>query len=125
MAGLNAGQVAPDWPLMQDRFFPEGIDWSRGVFWATTNDPYLVHFIHRWWAWVVVVAMVIFARRVRRTPDARPASIAIHSAFGTQVLLGILTVMSGVAIWLAALHQAVGALLLASTVWGANLVGQR
>jgi cytochrome c oxidase assembly protein subunit 15 len=33
--------------------------------------------------------------------------------------------MSGVAIWLAALHQAVGALLLASTVWGANLVGQR
>jgi cytochrome c oxidase assembly protein subunit 15 len=125
MAGLNAGQVAPDWPLMQDRFFPEGIDWSRGVFWAATNDPYLVHFIHRWWAWVVVVAMVIFARRVRRTPDARPASIAIHSAFGTQVLLGILTVMSGVAIWLAALHQAVGALLLASTVWGANLVGQR
>jgi cytochrome c oxidase assembly protein subunit 15 len=125
MAGLNAGQVAPDWPLMQDRFFPEGIDWSRGVFWAATNDPYLVHFIHRWWAWVVVVAMVIFARRVRRAPDARPASIAIHSAFGTQVLLGILTVMSGVAIWLAALHQAVGALLLASTVWGANLVGQR
>jgi cytochrome c oxidase assembly protein subunit 15 len=125
MAGLNAGQVAPDWPLMQDRFFPEGIDWSRGVFWAATNDPYLVHFIHRWWAWVVVVAMVIFARRVPRTPDARPASIAIHSAFGTQVLLGILTVMSGVAIWLAALHQAVGALLLASTVWGANLVGQR
>jgi cytochrome c oxidase assembly protein subunit 15 len=125
MAGLNAGQVAPDWPLMQDRFFPEGIDWSRGVFWAATNDPYLVHFIHRWWAWVVVIAMIIFARRVRRTPDARPASIAIHSAFGIQVLLGILTVMSGVAIWLAALHQAVGALLLASTVWGANLVGQR
>jgi cytochrome c oxidase assembly protein subunit 15 len=110
---------------MQDRFFPQGIDWSRGVLWAAANDPYLVHFIHRWWAWVVVAALVVFARQVRKAPGARAASIAIHSAFGTQVILGILTVMSGVAIWLAALHQAVGALLLASTVWGANLLGQK
>jgi cytochrome c oxidase assembly protein subunit 15 len=122
VAGLNAGQVAPDWPLMQGRFVPEGIDWSRGVWWAVTNDPYLVHFLHRWWAWVVVAALVVFARKVRRV--SRPASIAIHSAFGTQVLLGIATVMSGVAIGLAALHQAVGALLLASTVWGAHELGR-
>jgi len=124
MAGLNAGQVAPTWPDMQGRLFPEGIDWSHGVFWAFTNDPYLVHFVHRWWAWVVVAAMVVFARKVRTTAGARPASIAIHSAFGTQVLLGILTVLSGVAIWLAALHQAVGALLLASTIWGAHELGR-
>jgi cytochrome c oxidase assembly protein subunit 15 len=125
MAGLDAGQVAPTWPDMQGRFFPAGIDWSHGAGWAFTNDPYLVHFVHRWWAWVVVAAMVVFARRVRKLPGARPASIAIHSAFGTQVLLGILTVLSGVAIWLAALHQAVGALLLAATVWGAHELGRR
>jgi cytochrome c oxidase assembly protein subunit 15 len=122
VAGLNAGQVAPDWPLMQGHFVPEGIDWSRGALWAVTNDPYLIHFLHRWWAWVVVAALVLFARRVRRA--SRPASIAIHSAFGTQILLGIATVTSGVAIGLAALHQAVGALLLASTVWGAHEVGR-
>jgi cytochrome c oxidase assembly protein subunit 15 len=125
MAGLNAGQVAPTWPGMQGRFFPAGIDWSHGTLWALGNDPYLVHFVHRWWAWVVVAAMVVFARRVRKVPGARPASIAIHSTFGTQILLGILTVLSGVAIWLAALHQAVGALLLAATVWGAHEVGRR
>ena len=125
MAGLNAGQVAPDWPLMQGRFFPDGIDWSHGILWALGNDPFLVHFIHRWWAWVVVAAMVLFARKVRKTPGARPASIAIHSAFGAQVILGILTVLTGVAIWLAALHQAVGALLLAATVWGGNELGQK
>lgn len=125
VAGLNAGQVASDWPTMQGRFFPDGIDWSRGTLWALTNDPYLIHFMHRWWAWVVVAAMVVFARLVRKVPGARRASIAIHSAFGTQVLLGIFTVLSGVAIWLAALHQAVGALLVAATVWGANLLGQR
>jgi cytochrome c oxidase assembly protein subunit 15 len=123
VAGLNAGQVAPTWPDMQGRFVPDGIDWSRGIGWAMTNDPYLVHFIHRWWAWVVVAAMVAFARTVRKASGARPASIAIHTAFGTQVVLGILTVLTGVAIWLAALHQAVGALLLVSTVWGAHELG--
>ena len=54
----------------------------------------------------------------------RAPSIAIHAAFGTQILLGIATVMSSVAIWLAALHQAVGALLVACTVWGANQAGR-
>ena len=125
MAGLDAGQVAPGWPDMQGRFFPAGIDWSHGVAWALANDPYLVHFVHRWWAWVVVAAMVVFARQVRKVPGARPASVAIHAAFGTQIVLGILTVLSGVVIWLAALHQAVGALLLAASIWGAHAVGRR
>jgi cytochrome c oxidase assembly protein subunit 15 len=110
---------------MQGRFFPAGVDWSHGLLWALANDPYLVHFVHRWWAWAVVAGMVVFARRVRKVPGARAASIGIHSAFGTQVVLGILTVLSGVAIWLAALHQAVGALLLAATVWGAHEIGRR
>jgi cytochrome c oxidase assembly protein subunit 15 len=125
VAGLNAGQVASDWPLMQGRVFPDGVDWSHGVPWALTNDPYLIHFMHRWWAWVVVAALVLFARKVRKVPGARRASIAIHAAFGTQVVLGIATVMSGVAIGLAALHQAVGALLVAATIWGANALGRK
>ena len=125
VAGLNAGQVASDWPLMQGRIFPEGVDWSNGAFFALTHDPFLIHFIHRWWAWVVVAALVIFARLIRRIEGGRPASVAIHSAFGTQILLGILTVVTGVAIWLAALHQAVGALVVASTVWGAHVLGRR
>ena len=89
-----------------------------------THDLYLLHFMHRWWAWVVVAVLVLFARRVRKVEGARPASIAIHSAFGTQILLGILTVLSGIAIWLAVLHQATGALLLAATVWGAHELGR-
>ena len=34
-------------------------------------------------------------------------------------------VLSGIAIWLAVLHQAAGALLLAATVWGAHELGSR
>ena len=125
VAGFRAGYVSNSWPNMNAHFVPEGIDWSRGAGFAITHDPYLLHFLHRWWAWVVVAVLVIFARKVRRLPGARPASIAIHSAFGTQVLLGILTVLSGIAIWLAVLHQATGALLLAATVWGAHELGKR
>jgi heme a synthase len=124
VAGMNAGSVANTWPLMNDHLVPEGVDWSKGMLFAFTNDPYLVHFIHRWWAWVTVIALILFARRVRRSDGGRPASIAIHSAFGLQILLGIATVMTGVNIVLAVSHQAVGALLVASSIWGAHMIGR-
>jgi cytochrome c oxidase assembly protein subunit 15 len=80
--------------------------------------------MHRWWAWVVVAVLIFFARQVRKVEGARAASIAIHSALGTQIILGILTVLSGIAIWLAVLHQATGALLVGATVWGAHELGR-
>jgi cytochrome c oxidase assembly protein subunit 15 len=125
VAGFRAGYVSNSWPLMNGHFLPDGIDWSRGAGFALTHDLYLLHFLHRWWAWVVVAVLVVFARKVRKVEGARAASIAIHSAFGTQIILGILTVLSGIAIWLAVLHQATGALLLAATVWGAHELGRR
>jgi cytochrome c oxidase assembly protein subunit 15 len=125
VAGFRAGYVSNTWPDMNGHFVPQGIDWSHGALFAMTHDPFLIHFLHRWWAWVVVGVLVVFARKVRKVPGARPASIAIHSAFGTQIILGILTVLSGIAIWLAVLHQATGALLVAATVWGAHELGRR
>ena len=123
VAGLNAGYVASDWPMMQGRFMPDGIDWSRGTLFALTHDPFLLHWLHRWWAWVAVAALVWLARLVRRTE--RRASIAVHAAFGTQIVLGIATVMSGMNIALAVLHQAVGALVVAATAWGMHAHGRR
>lgn len=128
VAGLRAGYVAgagwfnwDAWPLMQGSLVPDGIAWVQGALHALLSDPYLTHFIHRWWAWAVVVALVIFARKLRNS--ARPASIAIHSTFGLQVLLGIATVWSGMELWLAVLHQLNGALLVAAVVWGAHALG--
>jgi cytochrome c oxidase assembly protein subunit 15 len=68
--------------------------------------------------------LVVMGRRLKAR-HARLASIAVHSAFGTQVLLGIFTVWSGVALWLAVAHQLCGALLVAATVWGAHCLGRR
>lgn len=129
VAGLRAGYVAGSgwfnwdaWPLMMGRFWPDGIDWAEGVAHALANDPFLLHFLHRWWAWAVVALLIVLARKVRW--GHRPASLAIHTAFGTQILLGIATVMSGVALWLAVLHQLVGALLVATTIWGVHALGR-
>jgi cytochrome c oxidase assembly protein subunit 15 len=107
---------------MNDRLIPDGIDWANGALFALTHDPFLLHFLHRWWAWVVVAALVVFARKVK--PIDRRASIAIHAAFGTQILLGIGTVETGMNIVMAVLHQAVGALVVASVAWGAHVHGR-
>jgi len=127
VAGLRAGYVAgagwwewSAWPLMQGSFFPDGIETGKLPF----ADPYFAHFFHRWWAWVVVIALVIMARKLRAMMR-RDASIAIHTAFGTQICLGIATVWSGMGLWIAASHQLVGALLVAATVRGAHILGQQ
>ncbi|MGC4250488.1 MAG: COX15/CtaA family protein, partial [Sphingobium sp.] len=123
-AGLDAGYVSSTWPLMNDHFVPEGIEWS-GSLWATiSSDPYLVHFIHRWWAWIAALALIMLARKAKRAGQRGP-SIAINAAVGTQIVLGIATVISGIDLPLAVLHQAVGALVVASATWGAHAIGQR
>lgn len=122
-AGLNAGTVSNSWPLMNGQFFPGGIRWAAGWWTALNNDPFLIHFIHRWWAWITVGFLVIVARRVKKID--RRASIALHAAFGTQILLGIATVISGINLELAALHQAVGATVVAATAWCLHILGRR
>ncbi|MGI8942668.1 MAG: COX15/CtaA family protein [Qipengyuania sp.] len=122
VAGLNAGLASDSWPLMQGRFLPE-FDASNGIWWAATHDPYLIHFLHRWWAWLAVAALIWLAREVK--PFSKGASIAIHTAFGTQILLGIATVLSGVELWLGVAHQFVGALLVVATAWGSHVLGRR
>ena len=122
VAGLNAGLASDSWPLMQGRLVPEA-DWSHGALWAATHDPYLLHFLHRWWAWAAFAALIFLARAAKRSGERR-ASIAVHAAVGVQVLLGIATVLSGVELWLAAAHQLVGALLVAATAWAAHAAGR-
>lgn len=123
-AGLNAGYVANTWPLMNDRLVPDGIE-RTGSLWETlSSDPYLVHFIHRWWAWGAAILAIMLARKAKRAGQ-RGASIAINASVGTQIILGIATVMSGIALPLAVLHQAVGALVVAAIAWGAHGIGRR
>lgn len=112
VAGLNAGFVASTWPLMNDHFVPEGIDWAGGAWLALTNDPFLIHFLHRWWSWIAALALLLLARNLAQRGAAREAGLLV-AVVTVQMLLGIWTVISGVSMWVAVAHQVVGAILVA------------
>ncbi len=122
-AGLRAGYVANTWPLMNDRVVPEGIEWWGTLGRTLTSDPYLVHFLHRWWAWVAAAAVLLLARRLKDLGAAGYA-VALGGLVAVQIMLGIATVITGVAIPIAVAHQLAGALLLAVTVAAAHRIAR-
>jgi cytochrome c oxidase assembly protein subunit 15 len=50
------------------------------------------------------------------------AALSTSARISLQML--VILVMTGVALWLAVLHQLVGALLVAATAWGAHELGR-
>ena len=123
VAGLNAGFVASSWPLMNDHFVPEGIDWAGGAWLALTNDPFLIHFLHRWWSWIAALALLLLARSLSRFGAKREAGLLV-AVVAVQMLLGIWTVVSGVSMWVAVAHQVVGAILVAIAAAALHRLGR-
>ncbi|WP_293700204.1 MULTISPECIES: COX15/CtaA family protein [unclassified Sphingopyxis] len=123
VAGLNAGFVSSTWPLMNDHVVPEGIDWTGGAWLALTNDPFLIHFLHRWWSWIAALALLWLARALLRLGAKREATLLV-AVVAVQMLLGIWTVVSGVSMWVAVAHQVVGAILVAIAAAALHRLGR-
>jgi cytochrome c oxidase assembly protein subunit 15 len=123
VAGLNAGFVSSTWPLMNDHVVPEGIDWTGGAWLALTNDPFLIHFLHRWWSWIAALALLLLARTLSRLGAKREAALLV-AVVAVQMLLGIWTVVSGVSMWVAVAHQVVGAILVAIAAAALHRLGR-
>ena len=114
VAGLDAGLAYRSWPLMDGRFIPTGLlllePWWRNLFESVT----MVQFLHRMLGYLVVLTALYHAvdavRRLGEGPAVlRAALLAALSLL--QVGLGIATLLLGVPITVALLHQA-GALIL-------------
>jgi len=123
-AGLRAGYAFASWPRMGDEWFPAG-GWnaSAGTLHNLVYNPVVVQFVHRWWAWVALVAVVMVARFAIRAGN-RPAGIAIVVVVFAQILLGIATLLSGVDIPIAVAHQATATILLGTLIWGGHVLGR-
>lgn len=122
-AGLDAGYAYASWPKMGDAWFPAGgwnADWS--AIRNAIDNPIVVQFLHRWWAWVVVAAGLALAWRANKA-GVKGAGHAIVTFLALQVALGIATLLTGVDIHVAVAHQAVAALLVASFVSAAHGIG--
>jgi cytochrome c oxidase assembly protein subunit 15 len=122
-AGLRAGYVSNSWPLMNDHFVPEGIAWWGSLARTLTSDPYLIHFLHRWWAWGAAAAILLMARQLKAAGGSGLSFVLIACVL-LQILLGIATVVTGVALPIAVGHQLAGAVLLGLAVVGAHRLGR-
>ncbi|TZG25035.1 COX15/CtaA family protein [Sphingomonas montanisoli] len=123
-AGLRAGYAFASWPRMGDEWFPQG-GWQAalGVVGNVVDNPIVVQFVHRWWAWVTLAALLLLARKAKDV-GATAEVIAIAGVAIIQILLGIATLLLGVPIVIAVAHQAVAALLLAAAIAAAHRIGR-
>lgn len=119
VAGNDAGFVYNDWPLMNGALFPA--DYGGGGLWATlAHSQAAVQFNHRIVAYLLTavgVAMAWVAWRSRYLPDeAKLLALATGAAIVLQALLGVVTLVAGVPVWLGMAHQVTAALVLSLAV---------
>ncbi len=113
VAGLKAGLAYNTFPLMGERWVPEGLfllePWPRNLFENITT----VQFQHRVLAiltFLTIVFLWLVARRQRLSTRVRHALHGLLIMGVVQVVLGISTLLLHVPVALAAIHQA-GALV--------------
>ncbi len=121
VAGLEAGYAFSSWPMMGDAWFPADAPtltpWLRNL----VDNPIVVQFVHRWLAFVAATAIALVARAAWLR-GAHSLAIALVATVAAQILLGIMTLLTGVALHLAATHQAMAAVLVAMLVWTAHVL---
>lgn len=117
VAGLKAGLFYPTWPKMGTEWIPATVtdSFSDG---GITNSPYVVQFIHRWLAVVVVILSVILyvkSRKLNLEKFQKNSLILVPVIVLVQFILGVVTLMNLVPVSLGVIHQ-LGALILLSTL---------
>ncbi|MGF7147215.1 cytochrome c oxidase assembly protein subunit 15 [Sphingomonas zeicaulis] len=119
-AGLNAGFAFSSWPKMGEAWFPAATPMIEPAWRNLVDNPIVVQFAHRWFAWVVAAVLALLAWRTRGG-----IALLLGLLLVTQIALGIATLLTGVLIDVAVAHQAVGALLVAAAAAAAHKLGSR
>ena len=120
VAGLDAGFIHNHWPMMSEGKF------IHDTVWIEQSPRYKnfiegksgVQFVHRMLAYVVVVFILIIwykSRKMELTKYQSNSIIVLLAMVGVQFLLGILTIIYQVPVWLGVAHQ-VGAFILLSAM---------
>ncbi|HEU0297705.1 MAG TPA: COX15/CtaA family protein [Anaerolineales bacterium] len=116
-AGLKAGHVSDTWPLMFGKLVPPNL-FSSVI--NILESPITIVFIHRWFAFLVLAAVVYVYYVVRKhnyQPDLLKGLRWLIGLVALQIMLGILTVLSYVNIVVALLHQAGAIALFALSIY--------
>jgi cytochrome c oxidase assembly protein subunit 15 len=116
-AGLKAGHVSSTWPLMFGKWIPPNLFNS---FINLFETPQTIVFIHRWLAWlgIIAVPMVFYLVKKQNFPrDIQTGLMWLIGVVALQITLGVWTVLSYVNIFVALIHQANAIVLFALTIY--------
>ncbi|PYE87155.1 COX15/CtaA family protein [Phyllobacterium leguminum] len=119
VAGLHAGLTYNTWPLMDGTIIPSDLfiqsPWWRNLF----ENPKTVQFLHRMFAYTVLVLAVLHAMQVNRiapqTTHARRATVLVGLIL-VQAAIGVATLLASVPIHWGLTHQAFALAVLAFAV---------
>lgn len=119
VAGLKAGLLHNHWPFMNEGKFIHESAYAIDPFYLNLiENPSGIQFVHRTFAYVVVIIIAIIwyrGKQLSLTPIQSKSIDSLLILVGVQFLLGVLTIIYGVPLWLGVAHQ-VGAFLLLSAM---------
>ena len=119
VSGMDAGTVYNTWPLMGSSYFPDDSNFIELLDITVFENPSIVQFIHRNLAYLIILVYIyilIFVFNGSNKIFRKPILIIGISLF-LQVILGVLTILSGVKIFYASLHQINSVLIIFSTLY--------
>ena len=118
VSGLDAGRIYQSWPLMDNSYVPSDLSY-KGFFSLVEFDNHsLVQFYHRNLAYLItiyVVFLILFIYKKKITYLYKPLKILLIVLL-IQASLGIFTLVSGLNIYFASIHQVTSVLLVFSAL---------
>ena len=119
VSGMDAGKIYNTWPLMGASYFPDDSRFVEFFNISLFDNPSIVQFIHRNLAYLICFIYLYILYEVLKNGNSR-LKFPILIIGGTllfQIFLGILTILSGVKIFYASLHQINSILIIISTLY--------
>ena len=105
LAGLDGGLIYNTWPDMNGKFIPTDINKIDLLKISSSSNPTVIQFYHRLVAYLIIFLLIVlnYIYYYKKIPmnNINILNIAIF----VQVLLGIITLMTGVEIKYASVHQ--------------------
>ena len=119
VSGMDAGKVYNTWPLMGTTYFPDDSKFIEFLNINVFDNPSIVQFIHRNLAYLIagIYIYILFFTLKDQNKIFRKPIIIIGVSLFLQVVLGIFTILSGVKIFYASLHQINSILIILSTLY--------
>ena len=119
VAGLDAGWIHNHWPLMNDgELIHQSVTTEQKPLWSNFIEGKSgVQFVHRYLAYIVVgiIGFIWFKARKNKTTMLQQKGINLLLILvGVQFVLGVLTLVLFVPVWLGVLHQVTAFFLLAT-----------